>query len=359
MAESGPPGPALSTQALDRLAEGVLLVDADGRVVYANAAAGTLFRRPAGDLIGETFSVPMRTAVPVEITVPAAAGEPAIAEMQVVPLDHGDRGLSLVSLHDVTDLRATRRSLEAEQKALTETNRNLQEFAYAISHDLQEPLRMVTGYLSLLTRRSGDRLDGEGREFVTIAMEGATRMRQMILGLLEFSRVSTHGGDPMAVDAGEALDGALANLRTVIAEAGAAVTVDRPLPRVEADAVQLSRVFQNLIDNAVKYRATDRPPRVHVGARSGAGVVTFSVSDNGIGIAPDHRDEIFVVFRRLHGSGTYGGTGVGLAVVKRIVERLGGRIWVEGAPGEGTVFRFTLPAADVAPQVAGAEAAAG
>ncbi len=222
---------------------------------------------------------------------------------------------------------------------LARSNRDLEQFAYVASHDLQEPLRMVSGFMDLLEDRYAGQLDVRGREYVHFALEGAQRAQRLVADLLQYSRA---GRDEQlqTTDAQAALAEALANLRTAIDETGATVTHD-PLPVVQADPTRLVQLLQNLIANAIKFRR-DEPPRVHVAASARDGQWLFAVQDNGIGIPPDQYERIFLIFQRLHLRETYPGTGVGLAICKRIVERHGGRIWVESQPGQGTTFYFTL-----------------
>ena len=233
---------------------------------------------------------------------------------------------------------------EQRERALEESNERLEQFAYAASHDLQEPLRMVTSYLQLLESRYADAFDDDGEEFLEYAVDGADRMREMIDGLLEYSRVETRGDpiEPMELDA--VLDEVLEDLQLRIEEHDAVIRADR-LPRVEGDASQLRQVLQNLLSNAITYSG-DEPPRVDVAAARRGREWVISVEDEGIGIDPEDQDRIFTVFDRLHSREEYDGTGIGLALCQRIVERHGGDIWVESEPGEGSTFSFTLPAAD-------------
>jgi len=237
---------------------------------------------------------------------------------------------------------------------LQRSNTELEQFAYVASHDLQEPLRMVTSFVQLLGDHYRGQLDADADEFIGYAVDGAKRMQQLILDLLGYSRVGTRGQPPQPTDANAALDDALWNLGLAIAEAGACVTHD-PLPVVLADPVQLSQLLQNLIGNAIKFRGAESP-QVHISARETSPRETlevsetsrvweFAVRDNGIGIEPQFFERIFVIFQRLHNRAAYGGTGIGLAICKKIVERHGGRIWVESALGQGSTFYFTLPAA--------------
>ena len=231
--------------------------------------------------------------------------------------------------------------LQERALALARSNSELEQFAYVASHDLQEPLRMVVGYVQLLERRLADKLDTETREFMGFAVDGALRMQSLIQDILAYSRVSSKGQELVPVDSAAALQEALAMLAGRIAETEARVDA-QPLPRVMADRAQLMQLFQNLIGNALKF-CKDRAPRVRVEATRQGGWWRFTVADNGIGIAPEYRAQLFVVFKRLHTRREYPGTGIGLAICKRIVERHGGQIGIESAPGGGAVFWFTLP----------------
>ena len=225
---------------------------------------------------------------------------------------------------------------------LQRSNTELQQFAHVASHDLFEPLRMITSYLQILERHSRDKLDERAREFIGFALDGAKRMDALIRDLLAYSRVDAHGTSLAPMDLEQVLDAAIANLKIAIEESGAVITHE-PLPRVRADAVQMTQLFQNLIGNAIKFRGA-APPRIHVGAHRSDGEWLFSIRDNGIGIDPKYFERVFVIFQRLHTRREYAGTGMGLAICKKIVERHGGRIWVESTPGEGSTFFFTLPA---------------
>ncbi len=253
-----------------------------------------------------------------------------------LPVRNGDGEIlaGMVVVQDVTERRKYQRKLE-------ESNERLEQFAYAASHDLQEPLRMVTSYLKLLEQRYGDAFDDDGEEFLEYAVDGAERMRQMIDALLEYSRIETRGDPFEPTDLNAVVDDVLADLRLQIEETTAEIAVE-DLPRVEADADQLRQVFQNLLGNAITYSG-DEPPRIRVSADRRDGEHVISVEDEGIGIDPDDQERVFTIFDRLHSREEYDGMGIGLALCERIVERHGGEIWVDSEPGDGSTFSFTLP----------------
>jgi len=246
---------------------------------------------------------------------------------------------------DITERKDAEAALQAAHQELKRSNAELEQFAYVASHDLQEPLRMVASYTQLLSRRYDSKFDKDAREFMSYIVDGATRMKQLIEDLLAYSRVGTKGQEfkPVALEA--PLRRALFNLRAGIEEAGAAVTYD-PLPTVSGDEVQLGQLLQNLIGNALKFRSNS-VPRIHIGVSEKDSEHQIEVRDNGIGIEPQYYERIFMVFQRLHNKGEYPGTGIGLAICKKVVERHGGRIWVESRPAEGpnggSSFYFTLP----------------
>jgi PAS domain S-box-containing protein len=265
------------------------------------------------------------------------------AEIMLSPLESVDGILTTAAIRDITERKRSEENLARAAAELRQSNVELQQFAYVASHDLQEPLRMVASYTQLLARRYRGQLDSEADEFISYAVDGCNRMQQLIEDLLTYSRAGTSGIAPRTVSAQRVLDEALANLRTTIAETAALVTCE-PLPTITTDPVQMVQVFQNLIGNAIKYRGT-AIPQVHISAsQNGTNEWVFSVRDNGIGIAPQYFDKIFVIFQRLHGRQEFKGTGIGLAICKKIVERMGGRIWVESQPGVGSTFYFALPA---------------
>ncbi len=249
---------------------------------------------------------------------------------------------------DVTERKRFEEALEANAKRVEESaqdlknsNRELEQFAYVASHDLQEPLRMVGSYCQMLQRRYKGKLDKDADDFIGFAVEGALRMQQMINDLLTYSRVGRTGKGIADVSLEDVVKTAVANLQAAIAESGAEVTWDK-LPVLVGEKVQLLQLFQNLIGNAIKFRADDRPMKVHVGARQEGEGWHFSIEDTGIGIEEQYRERIFLIFQRLHDRSKYKGTGIGLAVCKKVVEHHGGRIWVDSELGKGTTFHFTL-----------------
>jgi signal transduction histidine kinase len=249
---------------------------------------------------------------------------------------------ALANIHQgISRLELAKQALQHKSEELGRSNAELEQFAYVASHDLQEPLRMVASYTQLLARRYRGKLDSDADEFIGFAVDGATRMQTLIRDLLSYSRVMTQGGSFRPVDARLAFDTARKNLQQSIEESGASVSVGT-LPTVHADATQLTQLFQNLIGNALKYRH-ERAPEVHVDAKPANKAWLFSVQDNGIGIEPQYFERIFQMFQRLHTREEYSGTGIGLAICRRIVERHGGKIWVESQPGRGSTFLFAIP----------------
>jgi signal transduction histidine kinase len=245
------------------------------------------------------------------------------------------------------NLREREQEVERMAGQLRQSNEDLQQFAYAASHDLKEPLRSIASSLGLLARRFKPGLDDDARELLGYANDGAQRLSGLIDNLLDYSQVQSAVGLAQPVDLEEAVDTALRDLGTLIADSGARITRE-PLPRVLGDRAQLIRVMQNLLDNAIKYSRQHAPvPEVRITARRDGGNWVIGVADNGIGIAPEHHDKVFVMFKRLHTRQEYEGNGMGLALCKRIVQRLGGRIWLESRPGAGATFYVSLPAADV------------
>jgi light-regulated signal transduction histidine kinase (bacteriophytochrome) len=250
--------------------------------------------------------------------------------------------LIISNIRDVTARKIADGRLRAVAADLARSNAELEHFAYVASHDLQEPLRMVASFTQLLARRYQGKLDEDADEFIGFAVDGARRMQELINDLLTYSRAGTQPLQLQPVDTSQLVDRVVSDLATAIAEARASVTRDT-LPTVLGDATQLRQVFQNLIANGIKFHRPDDTPRVHISATQDHQAWTFGVSDNGIGIEHQYRERIFALFQRLHTRADYPGTGIGLAICKKIVERHGGQICVESEPGRGTTFRFTVP----------------
>ena len=294
-------------------------------------------------LIGIGISLLVAIAVTLGISAPlrrlrVSADRIAAGEMVEPGFTHRRDEIGSLSRAMTTMVR----SLNKQAAELKRSNADLEQFAYVASHDLQEPLRMVSGFTGLLKRRYGGKLDADADEYIEFAVSGANRMQSLINDLLSYSRVGREEVAAKAVDTQAALDQALANLQTAIEDRSAMVSCGQ-LPTVWANHGMLVRLFQNLISNALKFCKAERPiVRIQAEARGGDWV--FSVADNGIGIDSQYKDRIFLIFQRLHKQSEYPGTGIGLAVCKRIVERNGGRIWLESEPGKGTTFFFTLPA---------------
>jgi PAS domain S-box-containing protein len=294
----------------------------------------------------------------------AARGIEDIYELTKIRKDgsHFPAVVSVTALRDAQDAvigylligtdNTARMQIEEERRQLVEelqrSNQDLEQFAYVASHDLQEPLRMIASFTQLLAHRYADELDQDAQDFMGYAVDGATRMQQLIQDLLAYSRVTTRGALSAPVDVQGALDEALMNLESAIAESGAVVTAD-DLPTVLGDRTQVVHVLQNLIGNGIKFRRPEVSPHVHLSARPNPGndsVWLFQVADNGIGIDPEYADRVFVIFQRLQGRQEYPGTGIGLALCKRIVERHGGTIWLQPGLADGTTVNFTLPKAE-------------
>ncbi len=340
--------------------DAIVVIDPDGGLADWNAGAERMFGYAASEATGQ----PMALMAPEDEWPEqsrryseAAAGRSQAYEafslrkdgsrfrsrLTLFPMfarDGRQLGVSAIVI-DVTEAYEAQQQLERYAQELARSNSDLEQFAYVASHDLQEPLRMVTGFMGLLENRYKGQLGSDADEFIGFAVDGAHRMQTLIDDLLAFSRVGTRGATPEPANLGEAVNEALLNLHAAIDESG--VSIRRgDLPTVQADRRQMVQLFQNLIGNAIKFRA-GRTPQVEVGAESGRGEWRLFVRDNGIGIAPQHSDNVFAIFRRLHTREAYPGSGVGLAICKRIVERHGGRIWVDSELGKGSTFWFTLP----------------
>lgn len=358
---------AMFRQLLEATPDAIFIVDRSGTIVLVSAATERLLDYRRQELVGASIGrmlpaalqwtalgvAPNGSVMPEpEVLAVRRDGATVPVEIRANPLVIDDRNLVAIAVRDVTERHRAAQALrelnaELEQRVyertaeLRRSNEELERFAAVASHDLQEPLRMVASYTQLLAERYRGRLDGDADEFIAYTVDGAQRMQRLVRDLLAYARVSSRARDPEVVDAGPILERAIANLRLAIAERDATVTFD-PMPRVRADASQLGQVLQNLLDNALKFHG-DRPPRVHVGAERTADGWVISVRDNGIGIPREHAERVFTLFERLQRDPARPGSGIGLALARKIVERHGGRVWVEPASDGGTVVRFTLP----------------
>jgi PAS domain S-box-containing protein len=351
---------ALYHSLVDTLPINVLRKDLAGKVTFGNKLYCETLGRPLKDLLHKTdFDL-----FPKELAEKYVADDRKVIETRRVFEDieqhqkpdgtqlyvhvlkapvfdaRGEVVGTQVIFWDETARKQAEDALRQTAEALARSNRELEQFAYVASHDLQEPLRMVASYTQLLARRYKDQLDATAHDYIQFAVLGARRMQELINDLLTYSRVGTQGKPFAATDCEQVLADALANLKLVVEESGAVITHDS-LPTLCADRGQLAQVFQNLISNALKFCGM-APPRIHVGAECRDGEWRLRVTDNGIGIDPQYFDRIFMIFQRLHTRDEYPGTGIGLALCKKIVERHGGRIWVESETGKGSTFCFTL-----------------
>jgi PAS domain S-box-containing protein len=338
--------------------EGILSLEPSGIIRYWNPGAERLFGLSASEAVG----LPVAHVIPDEAIAkymaPDAdrgigtrletrgrrkdAGEiPLEVSLSSWVTTQGVRSYTVI-VRDIADRKRAERALEAKNEELARSNQELEQFAYVASHDLQEPLRMVSNYTQLLARRYRDKLDGDANEFIDFAVDGAKRMQELIHDLLQYARVGTRGKEFKPMPAARIVADALVNLTSAVEEAGAELVID-PLPTVSCDATQIAQVFQNLIANAVKFRRPGHRPVVRISATRADNGWSFAVQDNGIGIDRKYFDRIFQMFQRLHTRSEYSGTGIGLSLCKKIVERHGGRIRVESEPGRGTTFAFTIP----------------
>ena len=342
----------------------ILTIDEQGKILEFNRASETVFRVNRRDVIGkemaELFFPPdsrerhranlrryqtsgggSMLGKRLELTMLRSDGEEFVAQIAIQPVSLKGEPVFSVFLQDITKRKEHEVLLAQQTKELARSNTELAQFAYVASHDLQEPLRAVHSHCQLLRKKLEDKLDESTRTCLTFAVDGAERMQRLINDMLNYSRVGTRGKPFESVDINEIVNETLANLAVAIEESGAKVQVEK-LPTVVADRRQMPQLFQNLIGNAIKYRG-EKAPEIHVSANQLNGEWEFSVRDNGIGIAPEYFDRVFIIFKRLHTRDEYSGTGIGLAICKKIVERHGGRIWVESETNQGSDFRFTLP----------------
>ena len=366
----------LSQYALDHISDGLLRIDTDGHVRDANKAMSVLLGMAVDALSGRSYAdldctlpddgwgpllLKLRSAESLRLETEMCTADDRRQEVEVVLTLLAYQGSEVIYalVRDISERRRNERFLAARSEELERSNRELEQFAYAVSHDLQEPLRLIRSFLQLIVKRLDAKIDNEEREFIDYTVDAANRMSELITGLLDYSRVQTRGGEFSDMDGGLAVENALINLRQAIEEVDARVDVHPLPPAMRGDKTQVERVFQNLISNALKYRSPDRRPEVRIRCDERPDAWEFSVTDNGIGIEEKFFDRIFVIFQRLHRADEIPGTGIGLAICKRIVERHGGTIRVESTPGQGSVFRFTIPKAPETPSRAGVPAPPG
>jgi len=351
---------------LEAAPDAMVVVSQTGEIMMLNLQAekqfgylrAELVGRPVNNIIPEGFAerlladglrsveeaLAQQIDTGIQLTGRRKDGSPFPIDIMLSPLDGPEGMVVTVAIRDATAHQKAEAHLRRKIEELNLSNEELRQFAYVASHDLQEPLRMVASFMALLSKRYKGRLGADADEFIAFAVDGATRMQQLIDDLLAHSRIGTAEKDLLRTSSEEALQQAVLNLQGAIDESGARVTHD-PLPTILADRQQMIQLFQNLVGNAIKYRR-DPTPEVHISAaQHGRTEWVFAVRDNGLGIEAQHFEKIFGVFQRLHTREQFPGTGIGLAICKKIVERHGGSISVESEPGHGSTFRFALAAA--------------
>jgi PAS domain S-box-containing protein len=349
---------------LEAAPDAMVVVNVAGEIVLLNVQAEKEFGYSRDELIGQKVkniipegfaeriiadgtrsaadALAQQIGMGIELSGRRKDGGEFPIEIMLSPLESSEGTLVTAAIRDITVRKQSEQHLAKTVRELKRSNDELQQFAYVSSHDLQEPLRMVSSYTQLLAKRYKGRLDSDADEFIAFAVDGCDRMQGLIQDLLTYSRAGNKKKALHEISGEDSLKVALTNLRVAIEQSGAVVTYDS-LPAVTTDGPQLTQVFQNLVGNAIKYRGHE-VPEVHVSAtKNGSDEWIFSVQDNGLGIDPQYFDRIFILFQRLHGRDEFEGTGLGLAICKKILERLGGRIWVESQPEKGSTFYFTLP----------------
>jgi signal transduction histidine kinase len=336
------------------LSDGVLLLNAHQRIILANPVGREFLALLAGMSVGDVLThladqpldallnPPPESEMWYEVSSDDDTHPPRFFEIVPRPIENGpEAGGWTLFIRDVTERRQAQEDLKAYAARLEQSNRDLEQYAFVASHDLQEPLNMIVSFLKLLQKHYSDKLDDQANEFIGYAVDGSLRMRQLISDLLDYSRVEKRGKAFTTVSCEAVLQRALRYLKLPIEEHDVLITYD-PLPTVIADESQLEQVFRNLISNAIKFRK-EVPPRIHISAQPHDTQWRFAVCDNGIGIDLAYAELIFGIFKRLHTHDKYPGSGIGLSICQRIVERHHGHIWVESQPGAGSTFYFTLP----------------
>jgi PAS domain S-box-containing protein len=356
---------------LDSAGEGIYGVSADGKTTFVNPAAARMCGFEPHELVGKVqhelihHTHPNGTPYPVKDCPIYATLTDGIThrvdsevfwrkdgthfpvEYSSTPIRGQDGAIvgAVVVFSDITERKLTEQTLTEQASELKRSNEELGQFAYVASHDLQEPLRMVASYTQLLSRRYKGKLDQSADEFIHYAVDGAQRMQTLINDLLQYSRVGTRAKPFEPTDLGKVVQIALINLKIAIEESGAKINVPPQLPTMTVDNSQMTQLFQNLIGNGIKFRRPDVPPVIDISVERNAtdDGWQFAIRDNGIGIAPEHHERIFIIFQRLHTREQYAGTGIGLAVCRKIVERHGGKLTVQSEPDHGATFSFSLP----------------
>ena len=348
---------------------GMIMTDADGKIILVNAEAERLFGYAREELFGRSIDILVpalaraghlkhregfvarpqarRMGIGRDLYGARKNGTQVPVEIGLNPIQTSDGLMILSAITDISERKRAIQALAARSEELQRSNADLEQFAYVASHDLQEPLRMVSAYAELLAEHFKGRVDKKAEKYISYAVDGAKRMQQLVRDLLAYSRVDSQAKTPTLIKSEIVVKNVLDSLKVAIEESRAEVACDE-LPAVRADTVQLAQVFQNLVGNALKFHG-ERPPRIRIGAERNGDKWIFRVADNGIGIDMQYAERVFQMFQRLHERGRYDGSGIGLAIAKKIVERHGGRIWFESELETGTTFYFTIPATQGGP----------
>ncbi|NMC77488.1 MAG: PAS domain S-box protein, partial [Candidatus Methanofastidiosa archaeon] len=344
--------------------DAIILIDNDGNIIYWNNSAENIFHYSEGEVLGknlhkllapEKYHVNHFSAMEkfkatgegnaigktLDLTALRKNGEEFPIELYLSAIKIKDKWNAVGIIRDTSERKKIEKLLKERTEALEKSNKELEEFAYIASHDLQEPLRMISSYVQLLERRYKNKLDQDANDFISYAVEGSARMKALINDLLAYSRVGTKGKEFAKTNISDILKKVLQNLQIALEENKVEISIG-PMPVIMADDTQMIQLFQNLIGNAIKFK-NKNPPKISIDCKEKNGNYIFSVSDNGIGIEKEYYDRIFMIFQRLHTRDKYPGTGIGLAVCKKIVERHGGSIWLESEVGKGTIFYFSIP----------------
>ena len=351
---------------LEAAPDAMVVVDQSGDIVLLNVQAERRFGYRRDELVGQKVTniipegfaerlisdalrstedaIAQQIGTGIELSGRRKDGSEFPIEIMLSPLESAEGILVTAAIRDITTRKQAEAHLLQKVQELNRSNEELAQFAYVASHDLQEPLRMVSSYTELLAERYQGKLDDKADKYIHYTIDGAKRMQLLVKDLLAYSRVDTQGKTPVPIESELVVRNVLHGLKIAIEESKAEIACD-PLPAVCADSVQLAQVFQNLIGNALKFRG-ERPPHIHIGAERSFGRWVFRVEDNGIGIDQQYAKLVFQMFQRLHERSRYDGSGIGLAIAKKIVERHGGRIWFVSQLGKGTKFYFTMPDAN-------------